>query len=50
MSRRAKTIAMLAFELCLLAAMLASFGYFVRESRDFLADRPVWGGEPVSPE
>jgi hypothetical protein len=40
MSRRAKIIIVLAFELCLVAAMAVSFAYFVRDSRDFLADRP----------
>jgi hypothetical protein len=37
MSRRLKTIVVLGFELCLAAAFCASFAYFVRESRDFLA-------------
>lgn len=37
MSRRAKTIVVLGIEACLLAAMFASFAYFVRDSRDFLA-------------
>ena len=48
MSRRAKTVAVLAFELCLVVAMVGSFIYFVRDSRDFLADKPVWGGETVA--
>jgi hypothetical protein len=41
MSRRVKTLLVLGFELCLVAAMAGSLVYFVRESRDFLADRPV---------
>lgn len=40
MNRRAKTIVVLGFEACLLAAMCASFAYFVRDSRDFIAQRP----------
>ena len=40
MSRRAKTIAVLGIEACLVAAMCASFLYFVRESRDFISQRP----------
>jgi hypothetical protein len=40
MTRRTKTIAVLTLEVCLLAAMFASFAYFVRDSRDFLAQRP----------
>ena len=41
MSRHVKTLLVLGFELCLVAAMAGSLVYFVRESRDFLADRPV---------
>ena len=41
MSRRTKTVVVLAFELCLAVAMAGSLLYFVRESRDFLADRQV---------
>ena len=40
MSRTAKTVVVLAFELCLLAAMCGSFAYFVVASRDFLAGSP----------
>ncbi len=43
-SRRRKTIVVLAFELCLVVAMAASLIYFVRESRDFLAD-PQMGAQ-----
>jgi hypothetical protein len=40
MSRAAKTVVVLTFEVCLAIAMAGSFVYFLRESRDFLADRP----------
>lgn len=40
MSRRAKTVAILGFEACLIVAMCASLAYFVRDSRDFIAQRP----------
>ena len=39
MTRRAKTIVVLAFELCVLGGLFASFGYFVVFSRDFLAHK-----------
>jgi hypothetical protein len=42
MTRRVKTITVLVVEAVLLALMFGSYGYFLRESRDFIgASRPI---------
>jgi len=42
MTRRFKTITVLVVEAALLALMFGSYGYFLRESRDFIvASRPI---------
>jgi len=42
MTRRFKTITILSIEAALLAFMFASYAYFARESRDFIAaGRPI---------
>jgi hypothetical protein len=40
MSRRARNTVIVGFELCLVVAMVASFAYFVLESRNFLRTDP----------
>ncbi len=48
MTRRTKTILVLAFEIALMLAMLGSFAYFVRDSRDFPESRKEVGAPDQS--